>query len=345
MPFTIVTQGTFTQPSTAVAQIIPLPSSVDYFVTTNLTQMATTQGTGRCVKGEWFGGGLTAANDGLQWTKTNSTNAINITTFVGATVPGFTYVTSFPQPGPAVTGTAITNATPAVVTMTNTFSEGDYVTLYGTTGMLQISGESFQISSVSGSGFTLLGLPAAGFAAAATAVVARKISPVMPVEPRFLYVTAISQATQAVVTVSETCPYVVGQLVEFTIPSSFGMTQLNNFNQPQSKPIKIVAVSAYTFTIAVDTTAYTAFAFPTSASSPTAPLFATVAPAGQITQRNPITGAQTGYDFVNVPFRSGLFIPYMYVPAGAQSPGGSANDVIVWQGYKMETATIGGNGT
>ena len=40
MPFTIVTQGTFTQPSTAVNQIIPLPSGVDYFVTTNLTQMA-----------------------------------------------------------------------------------------------------------------------------------------------------------------------------------------------------------------------------------------------------------------------------------------------------------------
>jgi len=345
MAFTIITQGTFKQPSTAINQIIPLPSSCDYFVTTNLTQAATTQSTGVCVKGEWYGGGLTAINDGIQWTKTNSTNALNMNTFGTAEVPGFTYVTSFPAPGPAVSGTAISNASPAVVTMTNTFSEGDFVTLYNTTGMLQISGATFQISSVSGSGFTLLGLDASGFSAAATAVTARKVSGVMPVEPRFLYVTKISQATQAVVTVSELCPYVVGQLVEFTIPGSFGMVQLNNFNQPQNRPIQIVAVSGYTFTINVDTTNYTAFAFPASSASPTAALFATVAPAGQITQVNPITGVQTGYNFQAVPFRTGLFIPYMLVPAGAQSPGGSANDVIVYQGFKMETSTIGGNGT
>jgi hypothetical protein len=347
MAFTLITQGTFTQPATAVNQIIPLPSSADYFVTTNLKQMAASNPNVN-VRGEWFGGGLTAVNDGLSWIKTT---AINITTFATATVPGFTYITSFPAPGPAVTGSAITAATPAVVTMTNTFSNGDYVTLYNTTGMLQISGATFQISSVSGSGFTLLGLPAAGFAAAATNVVARKVSGVMPVEPRFLYVTNITQANPAVVTVSEVCPYVAGMLVEFQIPASFGMVQLNNFNQPQSKPIQILSVGGstatltYTFTINVDTTNYTAFAFPASTASPTAALFATVAPAGQITQQNPITGVQTGYNFQYPPFKSGLFIPYMLVPAGAQSPGGAANDVIAWQAYKMETSTIGGNGT
>ena len=78
MPFTIVSQGTFTQPATAINQVIPLPSGADYFVTTNLTQMATTQATGRVVRGEWYGGGLIAINDGLRWKKTNSTSAINI---------------------------------------------------------------------------------------------------------------------------------------------------------------------------------------------------------------------------------------------------------------------------
>jgi len=51
MPFTIVTQGTFTQPSTAVNQTIPLPSGADYFITTNLTQMATTANPGVVVRG------------------------------------------------------------------------------------------------------------------------------------------------------------------------------------------------------------------------------------------------------------------------------------------------------
>jgi hypothetical protein len=212
--------------------------------------------------------------------------------------------------------------------------------LFNTTGMLQIAGMAFTISSVSGSQFTLLGLNASGFATAATAVTARKINKMMPVEPRFLYVTGITQATQGVVTVSEAHNYVVGQKVEFSIPGSFGMVQLNNYYLPQNAPPVITAVTTYTFTINVNTTNFTAFAFPLSTQSPVAALFATVASAGQSTQFNPITGVQTGYNFQYVPFHSGNFVPYMYLPAGAQSPGGAANDVIVWQAYKMETGTI-----
>jgi hypothetical protein len=55
MAFTIITQGTFTQGATATNQVIPLPSGVDYFVSTNLTQMATTANPGVCVKAEWYG--------------------------------------------------------------------------------------------------------------------------------------------------------------------------------------------------------------------------------------------------------------------------------------------------
>ncbi len=341
MPFTIVTQGTFTQPATAVNQTVPLPSGADYFVTTNLTQMALAPNPGVCVRGEWYGGGLTAVNDGLRWTKTLSTNAINIDKFSTTTASnGFTYVTAQPQPEAALTGTTITQANGAVATVTNTYSEGDVVVIYGSTGMLQIAGMAFTISSVSGSGFTLLGLDSSGFASGATAFQVRRIAKLAPVEPRFLYVTKISQATQAVVTVSEKHQYVVGQKVEFTIPGSFGMVQLNNYYLPQNLPPVITAVTDYTMTLNVNSTGFTAFAFPTSASSPTAQLFATVTSAGQSTQFNPITGVQTGYNFQYVPYHSGNFIPYMYLPAGAQSPGGAANDIIVWQAYKMETGTI-----
>lgn len=341
MPFTIVSQGTFTQGATAVDQTILLPTGADYFVVTNLTQMATTANPGVVVRSEWYGGGLTANNDGLRWKKTNSTSGINIDNFSTATASnGFTYISSQPQPEAAVTGTAITNANPAVVTMNNTYSEGDVVQLYNTTGMLQIAGMAFTISSVSGTNFTLLGLDASGFAAPATAVTARRIAKYAPVEPRFLYVTGISQATQGVVTVSQKHNYVVGQKIEFSIPGSFGMVQLNNYYLPQNAPPVITAVTDYTFTINVNTTNFTAFAFPASTSSPTAQLFATVASAGQSTQYNPITGVQTGYNFNYVPFHSGNFIPFMYLPAGAQSPGGQANDVIVWQAMKCETGTI-----
>ena len=341
MPFTIVTQGTFTQPATAINQIINLPSAVDFFKTINLTQLATTQSTGRNVIGEWFGGGLTAANDGVSYFKSNSSsNALNASTFAQQSVNGFTYVNAIPAPQAQLTGTTITQATAAVATVTNTYSNGDQVVIYNAVGMQQISGMTFTISSVSSSGFTLLGLNSSGFASGATSFNVRRVTPSAPVQPNFLYVTGITQASAGVVTVSQAHNYQVGQAVEFTIPGSFGMTQLNNYSQPQSKPPIITAITTYGFTINVNTTNYSAFAFPASTASPTTQLFATVASQGQQATFNPISGVQTGYNFQQVPYHSGLFIPYMTISAGAQSPGGSAGDVIVYQGYKMETGTI-----
>ena len=330
MAFSIVTQGSYTQGATAQNVTVNLPSYADYFVVNNLTQAAAASPSAG-TKFEWFRG-ITPQGGALQYYKSGSSAILQNTISSG----GFTYVSSYPNPEPAVTGTAITNANPAVVTMVNSYSNGDRVILYNTTGMLQIAGMIFTISSVSGAGFTLSGLDASGFSAPATAVTARRIAPYDRVEPEFYYITKISQASQGVVTVSQAHNYVVGQKVEFTIPGSFGMIQLNNYYMPQNLPAVITAVTTYTFTINVDTSAFTAFSFPASSSSPTAQLFATVAPAGQSTQYNPVTGVQTGYNFTQVPFRSGLFVPYMYLAAGANSPAGQANDTIVWQAWKME---------
>ena len=99
MAFTIVTQGTFTQPATAVNQVIPLPSGCDYFKTYNYTKAIANAPTGAFM-GEWFGGGITAANDGIRWGKNGST-AVIIDNFQNASSnpsAGFTYVTSNPAP-------------------------------------------------------------------------------------------------------------------------------------------------------------------------------------------------------------------------------------------------------
>lgn len=340
MPFTIVSQGTFTQGATATGQIIPLPSGMDYFKTVNVTKSGVVAA-GVCIVGEYYGGGLFADNDGMSWTKssTGGSSVMSLTNFKTASVDGFTYVTAFPAPQAAVTGTTITNASPCVASATNTYSEGDTVVIYNSVGALMYSGMTFTISSVSGSAFTLLGLNSPGSAASAFTV--RRVNAFTPVAPSFLFVTAVTQASQAQVTTSQTHGLVVGQKIEFTVPGSFGMVQLNNYSQSGSKPPIVTAVvDAYNFKINVNTTGYTAFAFPTSASSPTAALFATVAPAGQSATYNPVTGVTTGYNFTTVPFRSGAFVPYMYIASGAQSPGGQANDVIAWQAYKMETGTI-----
>lgn len=332
MAFTITTGGSFT--STGAGVKINLPSSADLFETWNITQLAASN-PNTVTNGLWFGSkfgsGASAAGSGI---KTVKTTAMLDSAFAAGT--GFTYVTQSPvveaQSANAIT--AITAASPGVVSQTNTYSDGDILQFYNTTGMLQIAGMNFQISSTSGSGYTLIGLRAAGFAAPATAGFTRRISKFAAVEPEFLFVTEITQATQAVVrtSVDPTAHYVVGMKVRFSVPYSFGMYQINGLTG------KIVAVSAanYTITVDIDSSAFTAFAFPASSASPTAALFATIAPAGASTQFNPVTNVQTGYDFQYQPFRTGQFTPYMFLSGGAQSPAGAASDVINWAAYKFE---------
>lgn len=331
MGYSLIMQDSFV--STGVGVDVPLPGGCDYFVTTNVTQMGTTNATGRCVRGEWYRNGVNAndtANLGLRWKKANNTSAISVDSFATSTASaGFTYYATVPVVEAAVTGgTAITAADPAVCTITNSYNEGDRVRLYGTTGMLQIAGMDFTISSVSSSGFTLSGLDASGFAAPATALTARRISKYDAVEPRFLYVTKITQASSAVVTVSCSHNYVVGELVTFNVPSSFGMSEISGLTG------KITAVTSYTMTVDIDSSNFTAFAFPASSAVPTTRLFATLAPAGQRATYNPVTGVLTGYDFNYVPFHTGQFSPYINLAAGTNSPAGSTGDVIVWQAYK-----------
>lgn len=331
MPFTIVSKEYFT--STGAGKIIPVPSGADYVEVYNLTNLAAAN-PNEVSMSKWFGPSFGAnaspADGGIKVVKTTS----DLTSTYSS--GGFTYVTSSPvveaQAANAIT--AITNANPAVVSQVNSYSNGDIIQFYGTTDMLQIAGMNFQISSSSGAGYTLLGLDASGFASAGTAGYTRRISKYAAVDPQFLFVTSVSQATQAVVTTSvdPSLYYVAGMKVHFSIPYSFGMYQLNQLTG------KIVSVDSATYSMVVDidSSAFSAFAFPASTSSPTAGLFATLSPAGASTQFDPISNVQTGYNFQYQPFRTGQFVPYLYLSGGAQSPAGSNGDLINVLVYKCE---------
>jgi len=249
MPFTIITGGSYT--SSGASQVVPLPSSADMFEVQNITQ---TGGAGTvCIGGKWygpkFGNGASAANDGIRYRIAGS-NALLVDTFATATASnGFTYVTSLPSVSAQAPNaiTAITAANPAVVSQTNTYSNGDIIRIYNTTGMLQIAGMDFQISSVSGAGYTLLGLSATasnGFAAAATAGNTRKVGSTLlaplAVNPETLYITNISQAAQAVVSTSvdPSLYYAVGMKIHLSVPNSFTMSEADNLTGT------IVAVNA-----------------------------------------------------------------------------------------------------
>jgi hypothetical protein len=299
----------------------------------NVTQMAATN-PNTVIESQWFGpkfgAGASPADRGFKVVKTTA----NLTDDYAS--GGFTYIQTIPviEPQSANPITAITAADPAVVTHTQTYSEGDILQFYNTTGMLQIAGMNFQISSVSGAGYSLIGLDASGFAAAGTAGFTRRISKYLAVEPQFLYVTSISQAIQAVVrtSVDPSLYYAVGMKIHFSVPYSFGMYEMNQLTG------KILSIdpATYEMVVDIDSSAFNAFAFPASASSPTAQLFATIAPAGASTQVDPVTQVQTGYNFQFQPFRTGQFVPYMHLAGGAQSPAGADGDIVNWLAYKLE---------
>ena len=315
MAFTIIDQGTFT--SDGSSKKIDLPSGADYFVVENLTQLATTQTTGRGVKFEWWP--QLTENYAIRTAKLDSVNTVEMTT---VTTGGFIYRTSRPEPEAAKTATAITAAGPAVVSsVAHGYSVGDRVRGYNTTAMLEIGGMDFTVTAVGSADlFTLGYLDASGFAAAATAGTFRRLPKLGEVTPEALYVTDVTQAASAVVTLSVTHDYQVGQLINFTVPAEFGMVELDGLTG------KITAISTAnnTITLDINSTAFTAFAFPTSAAKGQ---FASAASAGQ----------RNTYDVDNVPFKSGQFLPYMFLNAGAQAPAGSTSDVIVWKAVKAET--------
>jgi hypothetical protein len=318
MAFTLLAQYKFT--STGAGKKIPLPGDADMVRVLNYTQDATTQATGRGVRFEWRKGMID--DYAIETLKTNNTNALNETI---VTSGGFTYVPVAPITEAVVTGgTTITQAAGAACTVTNSYANGDRIRMLGCTGMRQIAGMDFTISSVSGAGFTLLGLDSSGFAAPGTAFTCRRISLLDAVEPRFLFITGISQAASAVVTVSTTHSYTVGDLIHFSIPSSFGMVEMNGLTG------RISAIGTYTITVDINSSAFTAFAFPANTLVPTTPLFATLAPAGQ----------RNTYDVAYAPFHSGEFTPYIWLAAGAQSPAGSTSDVIYVDVFKAECGIV-----
>ena len=327
MTLTLIEQGSFT--STGAAQQINLSGGANYFKTLNYTQAITQQSTGRGVAFEWYSG--FSPDYGIEIKKTNSTDALNM---VGITSGGFTYVESRPSPEAPKTGTVITQAAGAVCTCTSHgYSVGDRVRIYGNLTMKQIAGMEFTITVVADANtFTLGYLDSSGFAAAETGFTVRRIAKYAPMLPEFHFITKITQATQAVVTFSSTHNYQLGDVIYFRVSSNFGMVEIDQ----QSANVTAVDTTANTVTVDLNTSAYTAFAFPAASAAPNI-IFAIGTVAGKkglvdnYFATNPIS-------FTLDPFRQATTYPYMSLAAGAQSPAGSTSDVIYWQSFRQENA-------
>ncbi len=266
--------GTFT--SDGNVRYIALPCGYSEFRMVNITDIGSSAASTPVMRAQ--GTSAMLAGSAYYNLKTNgaATVAIETTTLTG----GFTFIADSGNqtPSAAVAITGITNATPPVVSTASTagLSNLDIVRVYGTTGQLNIAGLDFTIDTiVTNTSFNLAYMVAPG--AAATAGFWRRIPFDSRFYPRNRYITSISKAASAVIVMSVTHGFTVGQEVRIIVPTGFGMLEMNNL----LGVITAINTTTNSITVNIDSTGFTTFAFPTSAIAALGVTFAQVVPVGE----------------------------------------------------------------
>lgn len=90
--------------------------------------------------------------------------------------------------------------------------------------------------------------------------------PPSPVTPPFLTISNITRAINAVVTVVETNTYQLGQLCYFSVPASYGMSQINALTG------KIGIINGLNLTVNIDTSQFDTFVLPSAGTEQPATL-------------------------------------------------------------------------
>ncbi|KKN33424.1 hypothetical protein LCGC14_0803910 [marine sediment metagenome] len=291
------------------ARVLDLRFEPTYFKLMNQTNFNTMGVTPVVKRAWWFS---TLASDEA-FTVQNTTAALTDES-VFITTGGIRPINTATDPvEAAVVGTAITAASPPVVTMTaHGYSIGDVVRLYSTTAMLQIAGMEFTITDVpDANSFEIDYLDASGFAAAATAVTARRL-PFDPQDfaPKNRFVTNITAAANAVITLSVDHGYQVDEIITVRCTPDFGMSEID---QLQGQ-ITAIDTTLNTVTTDIDSSAFTAFAFPTSAVAAAGVTFPQTVPVGDF--GNVLTGSIDNQAIIGL--RLGLSVV------------GVADDVVHW---------------
>ena len=329
--YTEIHRGKFV--STGANKFIPLVTDVDWMNVYNWTAINTGPAASNAIEFYWQRD--MAENDGLVKLYTGAGTFLISGTSSGLSVGGFTlYDSSTEKLLAPVTITAISAATPPVVATGTTTGlvAGDVVRLSAVTGANQVGGIDFTIGSVVGAtSFTLAymrGMVAAP--AAGTNAAYRKIKYDAGWYPRKRYITKISKAVNAIVTMSVTHDFTVGQKIRFHVPavrgsSAFGMIELDNI----IATVLAIGVAdtdgiTNTITIDVDTTSYTTFSWPLTAIDRFT--CASVCPVGEDSNMFSYTNSDDAP--INQAARG------IILGAGQQSPAGQTNDVIYWTAGK-----------
>ncbi len=269
-----IIQGSFI--STGLRTKIALPVEVTQFDAWNYTNSATTGAIVGAVYNKWS---LGMPDLGGTATYKNATDALLMITNTAAN-PGFRrYDESEPDFSAPQTVASITNA--ATFTVTGVaglggLQNGDVVILQGLTSAgnaNNIAGFPIQVAAVNSGAGTFTNAFALANAPGQTSTggfFRIQYSSPQPWYPTQRYIVNINTATDTITT-SVAHGYLPGQTVAFSIPPTFGTSQLDGLSAT------ILSVTASTFTVDLDLSAFSAFIWAPSVVG--AFNFATVVPA------------------------------------------------------------------
>lgn len=234
--------------------------------------------------------------------------------------------------GPLQTGTSITIANPAVVTVAaHGLQTGDVVLITNNVTMPQIGGLYFSVTVTGTNTFTIPLNTTGGNFIAETGFYIRKLLVGPLYYPQYATISNISQATQMVVTTTTNHGLTVGQKVKLIVSPSQGMTQANNIRAV------ITAVTATTFTLgSINSSAFTAWSWPANTAVPFSQSQVVPFGAGPSPVLVPTYWYQDGLDdaTTNVQFQGFTIGSGLLKTSSAGTPGIVAGDILSWTAWR-----------
>lgn len=248
------------------------------------------------------------------------------------------------QYGVAVVGTTIVRGTGVFTTATaHGYQVGDTVIITNPVVMKQIGGAIFTIATVpSTTSFTVFnGAPGffanASFTADETAYVVKKIIVGPLFYPQRAQIVAATQAAPIVLSLDPNHGLTVGQQVRIRVPQQWGMVEANNLQGIITAVSNSVTVSTITIG-SIDSSAFTAFAFPVVANFPATFAYVTPIGSGPFPVVTPpfwtddtLLDATANQQFQGFTVGTGLL-----GLASATVIGVAASDVIAWTAWRAD---------
>jgi len=317
---TIIQQGSFV--GTGYTKNIRIRSDFDWVKVINYTNIT---GSTQWDAVEWFWMDGLDSTDTLVYYHAAASQALSVSTVgVGYNSKTFGGISKIDMSKDSAIGalystiTAISTAATPVVTVSawnNKLQNNAIVRLINVTNAQQLGGIDFTIGNCNPSAKTFELSYMSQLGVAGTTGSYRVLNFQGEFYPKTRYISAITKASQAVVTLTVTHDYEVGGYVRFNVPSAYGMTEING----QVGKIVAIDTTNNTITVDIDTTGYTTFAFPATTAVAFTP--ATVTPMGVE------AGGTT--DFATENF-GGIYLSLESSGNNEGDPCGASSDTIYW---------------